>query len=321
MTRSLYRKVTSRRRSLMGYSQLWLGEGHLLLVRSARLVENYKRFALQDIQAIVISDGPDLRAVQALAVAVSLGWAALALAMSSTFGQGFYAITGFFALALAIIDIARGPRCRCVLHTAVSTEPLPSVSRRNASWRFLSVVLPAIEAVQGPLELEQLQTASSQYVAQTSSPQAQPPEVKRSRSYVAEILFGMLVVDAALVWIVLRTSIPNAYGLLPTIYLAELILAGVTLAQRQEVKASILVWAAVSLVFIVADVTTVSGIGAWTAVMNAMKANANSGEPPAALSSLFLSARATAIFAASGRTVAGVVGLALCYFDRRDIAL
>jgi hypothetical protein len=134
MTRSLYRKVTSRRRSLMGYSQLWLGEGHLLLVRSARLVENYKRFALQDIQAIVISDGPDLRAVQALAVAVSLGWAALALAMSSTFGQGFYAITGFFALALAIIDIARGPRCRCVLHTAVSTESLPSVSRRNASW-------------------------------------------------------------------------------------------------------------------------------------------------------------------------------------------
>jgi hypothetical protein len=169
--------------------------------------------------------------------------------------------------------------------------------------------------------LEQLQTASSQYVAQMSSAQAQPPEVKHSRSYVAEILFGMLVVDAALVWIVLRTSIPNAYGLLPTIYLAELILAGVTLAQRQAVKASILVWAAVSLVFIVADVTTVSGIGAWTAVMNAMKANANSGEPPAALSSLFLSARATAIFAASGRTVAGVVGLALCYFDRRDIAL
>ncbi len=317
MTRSLYRKVTSRRRSLMGYSQLWLGEGHLLLVRSARLVENYKRFALQDIQAIVISDGPDLRAVQALAVAVSLGWAALALAMSSSFGQGFFAITGFLALALAIVDIARGPRCRCVLHTAVSTEPLPSVSRRNASWKFLSVILPAIEAVQGPLELEQLQTASSQYVAQTSSNQTQPPEVKRARSYVAEILFGMLVVDAALVWIVLRTSIPNAYGLLPTIYLAELILVGVTLAQRQAVKASILLWAAVSLVFLVADITTVSGIGAWTALMNAIKANANSTDAPQALSSLWLSARATAIFAASGRIAAGSVGLAMCYFHRR----
>jgi hypothetical protein len=305
----------------MGYSQLWLGEGHLLLVRSARLVENYKRFALQDIQAIVISDGPDLRAVQALAVAVSLGWAALALAMSSTFGQGFFAITGFFALALSIIDIARGPRCRCVLHTAVTTEPLPSVSRRNASWKFLSAVLPAIEAVQGPLGLEQLQTASSQYVAQTSSAQAQPPEVKRARSYVAEIFFGMLVVDAALVWIVLRTSIPNAYGLLPTIYLAELILAGVTLAQRQAVKASMLVWSAVSLLFILADVTTVSGIGAWTAVMNAMKANANSGDAPQALSSLWLSARATAMLAASGRVAAGAVGLAMCYFDRREASV
>src|SRR5450631_2518161 len=138
MTQPLYRKLTSRRRSLLGYSQLWLGEGHLLLVRSSRLAENYKRFALQDIQAIVISDGPDLRAVQALAVLASLGWAALALAVSSTFGQGFFAITGFFALTLAIIDIARGPRCRCVLHTAVTREPLFPVSRRNASWKFLS---------------------------------------------------------------------------------------------------------------------------------------------------------------------------------------
>ena len=156
MTKSSYRKLTSRRRSLMGYSQLWLGdgpgEGHLLLVRSARLVENYKRFALQDIQAIVISDGPDLRALQALAVLASLGWAALALAMSSRFGQGFFVITGFFALALAVIDIARGPRCRCMLHTAVSREPLSPVSRRNASWKFLTAVLPAIEAAQGPLE-------------------------------------------------------------------------------------------------------------------------------------------------------------------------
>src|SRR5450631_648627 len=137
MTQPLYRKLTSRRRSLLGYSQLWLGEGHLLLVRSARVAENYRRFALADIQAIVISDGPDLRAAQALAVIVSLGWSALALAVSSHFGKGFFALTGFCGLLLAIIDIVRGPRCRCVLHTAVSREALTPVCRRNASWKFL----------------------------------------------------------------------------------------------------------------------------------------------------------------------------------------
>jgi hypothetical protein len=203
-----------------------------------------------------------------------------------------------------------------VLHTAVSNELLSPVSRRNASWKFLSAVLPGIEAAQGPVHLEQLQQAA-QSVARTTPAQPQPPEVKRGRSYVAEILFGLLVVDAAMVWIVLRTSIPNAYGLLPTIYLAELILAGVTLAQRHAVKASLLVWASLTLVFILADISMVSGIGAWTAVMNAIKANANSDETPQALSSLFLDARATAIFATAGRLVFGAAGLAQCYRDRR----
>jgi hypothetical protein len=306
----------------MGYSQLWLSEGlsegHLLLVRSARVVENYQRFALKDIQAIVISDGPDFRALQALAVLASLGWAALALAMSSTFGQGFFVITGLCGLALAIIDIGRGPRCRCVLHTAVSKEPLSPVCRRNASWKFLAVVLPAIEAVQGQLSQEQLQLAGAGPVAGTAEAQPQPPDVKRARSYVGEILFGLLIVDAALVWIVLRTSIPNAYGLLPTVYLAELILAGVLLAQHQATKAGLLGWAALTLAFIVVDISTVSGIGAWAVFMNATKATAGSSEPRQALSSLWLSARATAIFATSGRLAAGIVGLALCYFDRRQ---
>jgi hypothetical protein len=316
MTKVLYRKLTARRRSLLGYSQLWMGEGHLLLVHSARLVENYKRFALADIQAIVISDGPDLRAVQALAVLASLGWAALALAVDSTFGRGFFLITGFSALVFAIIDIARGPRCRCVLHTAVSREPLSPVCRRNASWKFLSAVLPAIEAVQGPLNLEQLQVAAAHSVAQTESAQPQPPEVKRKRSYVAEILFGLLVVDAALLWIVLRTSIPNSYGLLPTIYLAELVLSSVMLAQRRATRAVLLSWGVLTLVFIVADISTVSGIAAWTAAMNTLRTNTRGDDVPQALSSIWLSARATAIVGGSGRFVAGAVGLALCYFDR-----
>ena len=302
----------------MGYSQLWLGEGHLLLVRSARVSENYQRFALEDIQAIVISDRPDFRALQVLAVIVSLGWAALALAMSSTFGQGFFVITGLCGLAIAVIDIGRGPRCHCVLHTAVSKEPLSPICRRNASWKFLAVVLPAIEAVQGQLTQEQSQLAGAGSLAGTAAAEPQPPEVKRARSYVAEILFGLLVVDAALVWIVLRTSIPNTYGLLPTVYLAEVLLAGVMVAQRHAMKVGLIIWGVLTLMFVVADIATVSGIGAWAAFMNATKATAGSSEPRQALSSLWLSARDTAIFATSGRLAAGAVGLALCYFDRRQ---
>jgi hypothetical protein len=307
-----YRKLTSRRRSLLGYSQLWLGDGHLLLVRSARLVENYQRFALEDIQAIVISDGPDLRAIQALAVMAALGWMALALAMSSTFGQGFFLITGSIGLTFAIIDIWRGPRCRCVLHTAVSKEPLPPVSRRNASWKFLAAVLPAIEAVQGPIALEQLQAASSHPQPGTEASQPQPPEVTHTRSYLGELLFGLVLLDAALVWVVLRTSVPNTVGLLPTVYLAELVMAGVMLAQRHATSAALLIWGTLTLALVVADVTTVSGMAGFAAFMNTTDPASHRE-----LKSLWLSPRATAIFASSWRVAAGAIGLGLCALDRR----
>jgi hypothetical protein len=310
MTQPVYRKLTGRRRRLTGYSQLWMGDDHLLLVRSARLVENYQRFALKDILALVISDGPDFRMLQALAIVAGLGWASLALAVSSTFGRGFFMITGFGVLALAIVDIWRGPRCRCVLHTAVSKELLSPVSRRNSSWTFLSQVLPAIEAVQGPADVAQLQAASTNPAAVA---EPEPPEVKHERSYVAEILFGLLALSAALVWVVLRTSIPNTAALLPTIYLAELVIAGVMVSQRRAMNTALLVLGILTLVLVVADIATVSGIAAFAAVMNSARIN----ETPQELRSFWFSNRTTAIVATSWRLGVAAVGGALCYFDRR----
>lgn len=313
MAQRAYRKLTSRRRNLLGYSQLWMGEGHLLLLKSARLVETYQRFALKDIQAIVISDGPNLLALQILGVVVSLAWAALALEMSSRFGQGFFVITGFLGLLLAIIDIARGPRCRCVLHTAVSKELLSPVSRRNASWKFMSQVAPAIEAIQGAVNPDELQIAASQSIGPAVS---QPPEVKRGRSYVAEIFFGLMMIDAVLIWVALRTSVPNAYGLMPTIYLAEIILAAVTLSQKSVTRAALLAWSTLGLLCVLADISTNSGIAAWSVFLNSQPAFRDA--EPRVLDSIWLSARTTALVATGGRLGLGVIGLALCYFDRRN---
>jgi hypothetical protein len=299
----------------MGYSQLWMGDDHLLLVRSARLVENYQRFAFKDIFALVISDGPDFRVLQALAVVASLGWASLALTVSSSFGREFFIVTGFVVLALAIVDIWRGPRCRCVLHTAVSKEVLSPVSRRNTTWSFLSQVLPAIEAVQGPADVAQLQAASTNPGAGMMAVQAEPPGVTHERNYVAEILSGILALSAILVWIVLRTTIPNTVGLLPTIYVAELVIAGVMVSQHRAMNAALLAWGILTLVLIVADIASVSGIAAFAAVMNSTAIN----DTPRELRSFWLSNRATAIVAVSWRLGGAAVGGALCYFDRRRI--
>ena len=313
MTQPAYRKLTSRRRRLSGYSQLWMGDDHLLLVRSARLVENYQRFAFRDILAIVISDGPDLRVLAVIAIVAALGWASIARAVSSTFGRGFFIVTGFAVVALAIVDIAKGPRCRCVLHTAVSKEVLSPVSRRARTWEFLSQVLPAIEAVQGPVDVAQLQMQAPNTGASATP---EPPEVRHGRSYVAEILFGLLALSAALVWVALRASTPNTASLLPTIFLGELVIAGTMLAQHRTTNWPLLAWGILTMVLIVADIATVSGIAAFAVLMNSTGLPDTTRE----LRSLWLSNRATAVVAVSWRLVVAAVGGALCYFDRRKIS-
>src|SRR6266851_2934651 len=149
-----YRKLTRRARNLIGYSQLWLGPGHLLLVKSSRFIEQYQRFAFSDIQAIVITTLPDRTVFQVAGAAVAIAWISAVLAVTSLFAKAFFAITGALGLAAMLADIMRGPRCRCYLHTAVSRELLAPVSRTRTAAAFLSKLKPAIEAVQGSLPVE-----------------------------------------------------------------------------------------------------------------------------------------------------------------------
>jgi hypothetical protein len=58
MAQSIYRRLTGRARTLSGYSQLWIAPDHLLLLRSTRFTEFYQRFALADIQAVVVTELP-----------------------------------------------------------------------------------------------------------------------------------------------------------------------------------------------------------------------------------------------------------------------
>ena len=56
--RERYRKLPGRRRGFIFGSSVWMGSDHLLLVKSARFREEYKRFYFRDIQAIVTANAP-----------------------------------------------------------------------------------------------------------------------------------------------------------------------------------------------------------------------------------------------------------------------
>jgi hypothetical protein len=146
----VYRRLTGRRRSLLGHSQLWLGPSHILLLKSHFFTEEYHRFAFADIQALVITETTGRIAFQLLALAAAALWTLGFLEVNSVFAKAFFGITGALALAIVGVDIARGPRCRCHVYTAVSREQLTPVSRTRQAQTFLARIRPEIEAVQGP---------------------------------------------------------------------------------------------------------------------------------------------------------------------------
>ena len=103
-------KASIKHRSFSGYSQVWLAPDHVLVLRSSRIKETYRRFLFADIQAIVITEGPDSslrRGLFGVGTFILLIWASTATSIA---GRVFLGSVGFIAVALLIREIVRGPR-------------------------------------------------------------------------------------------------------------------------------------------------------------------------------------------------------------------
>ena len=265
MTGSNYLRLSPKNRTWTGFSQAWLGSDHLLIVNSNRLVERYQRFAFADIQAIVVSEGGKRAVWQAAAASICF---AVSIWVQFTFGKGFFAAIGLAALVLAILDIVSGPRCRCVLQTAVSGERLYPISRMRTARSFLAAITPAIEAVQGSAPVEDLaaHAATPPRIALAEST-PQPPAIDRPLSYTPEILFGLLMLDSVLVYVALQSAISVAFGLLPTMYFAEFLIGILALVQSRTRSATSVAVVIAAFLCIVIDPFVLSGVAAWPSVV------------------------------------------------------
>ena len=305
--KSLYRRLTGRRRTPLGYSQLWLAPDHILLVKSTRFTEHYQRFALADIQALVVTELPDRIPLQIALGGAALLWTLAALAVSSLFAKGFFLITGAIAIAAVIVDIARGPRCRCHLHTAVSRELLAPVGRIKKAQTFLDQARTAIEAVQGHIEHLPAEPVYRTALAD------RPPEVPHSPGYLPEIVFMLFLLDAALVLADLRFPRNQIGSALPTTFFAEIVLVIVALIRRAGRDSRQVIYGVM--------VAALFCIG-WDAVnltrsFTALAMEASHLPPPTRLMvSWEPLAHGEAIFAAAWRIGAGVLGLVSAYLSR-----
>lgn len=307
---SIYTKLTPTKRSLFGYTQLWLAPDHILLLISSQLAEDYKRFAIADIQSIVVTELPSRIVAQVIMILAALAWMALWFAVNLAFFKWTFAVTGAMALLWSIVDIARGPRCRCYLHTRVSKELLAPVSRTKIARDFLATIQPMAEAVQGVLE------PAAHEPVEAWKPE--PPKLVSSPGYVPEILFTLFLVNAALIALSLvfpkNAELP---GVVINVMFTELLLIVVTLVRRKgrDVRVMIYVVIVLSIVGFGFDLVTISRqvFGWYLATIE----KARNSDKSATAITLFPIAGHGAMIAYSWRAAAGFVGLAAAFFERR----
>jgi hypothetical protein len=172
-----YRKLPGRRRGIIRGASAWLGADHVLLVKSLRFREEYKRYYLRDIQAVATADAPRFH----------LSVRSFVLAMFWLFFYAIFANTGRYSGPLTLflwivavllvgawLIVSAAFSCRCRIYTAVSSDELPSVYRSWTARRFVAELQQSIAAVQGTLEGNWAEAVESYHVG---PPRALPPEM------------------------------------------------------------------------------------------------------------------------------------------------
>lgn len=320
MASSIYRRLTGKARSLGGWSQLWLAPDHLLLVRSNGFRQNYWRFALADIQAIIVTQLPSRMPLQVVFFALVIGWALLFTLVASTFAKGFFLVTAAIGLAFVIADIARGPRCRCFLHTAVSREPLTPVRRISTARKVLAQLQPAIEGIQGSIAPEQIQQIEDQSSSRTVGvAQDQPPEIVQQPGYLPEVVFGLFLLNAAVILVSVQFRNAQVMGLLPTSLFAELLIAVVALVRRgsRDFRRYVYVLMVITLLGIGWDLFLFGrNYGHW--IMDVAEAGQHGRAAPIPTTPGAAFDKFHGMIAAGWRIAASVLGFAAAYWERRS---
>jgi hypothetical protein len=162
-----YKRLAGSRCSLGKWHTLWLGEDHLLAVESNGYSEEYTRYYLKEIQAIVTrrsSWGMVLNIIAATLVAISLfagigGYENGPSPVSVTAG-----IFGAFFLLLLLWNLFRGPTCYCQLRTPVGIEKLHALDRIRSVRKVLEILRPLIGQLQGGITHEEIIELTGKYM-------------------------------------------------------------------------------------------------------------------------------------------------------------
>ena len=150
-----FRRLPGSGSGVFEHMRLYLAPDHLLQVSSSGFTESYRRFYLQDIQAISLRESMHGKVWNGILGFVAFLFAIIALQVAGPASFVWWGVTGIFVFLLAF-NIVRGPTCVCQVRTAVQIRPLPSLNRVRRAGKVIAQLKPLIEATQGAMPSDEI---------------------------------------------------------------------------------------------------------------------------------------------------------------------
>jgi hypothetical protein len=220
-----YRRLPGRS-GVFVRDSLWMGADHLLSVRRNPFSESYRRYYFADIQAIVITELPNVWAPYGYGVSMFLIAASAALEYVR---HPVWAALCAVASLVAFLVSWRSADCACYLQTSVSTELLPSLRRREDAAKAVAFLKVEVERTQGSVSTELLEAPPSNARAVRAA--AAKPALRHCSGRAHWVAFGLMLVRGAIGFVSLKgaVSLPwsIASGVVGTIILLSLVLAAI----------------------------------------------------------------------------------------------
>jgi hypothetical protein len=206
-----YKRLGPRTPHLLGHDSLWLNDDHLLAVHNRRFVEEYQRFELREIQAIVIrKQGRFVIPVYWVASCVGLLIAVIVgkVRGNAALTKDAWAILGLLGIYWLATSLFSS--CSCQLQTAVGAYSLPGLYRMRAAQGVLRTLEARIFEVQGVLPEDWTaddSVAASPHVAEETP----TTSTTRSATMVAVLACLTLFIDALSSWHARAPNVPRSF--------------------------------------------------------------------------------------------------------------
>ncbi|HTA43129.1 MAG TPA: hypothetical protein VK789_11820 [Bryobacteraceae bacterium] len=232
-----YQRIGPATPHITGHDSLWLADDHLLVVHNTRFVEDYLRFDLNEIQAIIIR--------RQFRFVVPVYWllgciAAFIVAIAGTVRGSSLTDLGWGALVLLGIYwlfASLAGSCSCHLQTAVDCYELPGLYRDRAARRVVQLLEQRIAVVQGTLPQDWAAPDTSEGAMPHSAPDAELIVGTLSSAFLPALACLALLLDALISWLVRTPNVPGWLRTLGVIVtLAAIVLPIVAIAVTRRDK-------------------------------------------------------------------------------------